>query len=602
MNVIEPRSNDFSDRKEYDNDTNSSTTVDSTEIQETVNPQEIFTNSTEEMAIHPEDAISEKALSRKSTKLEDKLSNVHDNMLPIKELIICFLTLSCSLFVSFCDQSSVTIALPLIARDLNAADSINWAGTASLLANTVCQVLYGRISDIYGRKNILLVSILILFAANLLCGFASSGPEFYFFRALAGIGAGGIQSLTMVITSDSVSLKERGKYQGILGTSVGLGNVVGPLVMGALIEHSTWRTFYRIFPGIILFMFVIVFFFVKSKPQKELNSVLSNKQKLLKIDYVGILLSCAGLVLILVPMSGGGITFAWNSTIVIVMFCIGGLCLVVFVVYELKVPELPMIPISAMKSITLTILLLSNFLFGAGYYGFFFMMPYYFQIVKGYSAMKTAILYIPMLLTQSFMSTLAGTTMSFTGHYIYIIGFGYIVWVCGLGSTLKWDLNTQQGLIVGSLVMVGTGAGFIFQPSIVAIQANCKKAQRAVIIGFRNVLRSFGGAFGIAVASLIVSNSFEKQIKAQLEANILPVSFLQYTKLHVFTHPDMTGFTVEQVIIVRQMYMTSIMNAFYFFLALLVAALFTCFVVKDDGLHCIDEAKPTKSSEKSESV
>lgn len=601
MSLSHPTSNSVCDKSDLDGDTLSATTLNSIESH-LHQPQHVFEEPNDVEVTHPADVASEKALSRKSTKLEDKLSKVHDNILPIRELIICFLSLSCSLFVSFCDQSSVTIALPIIAQDLNAADSINWAGTASLLANTVCQVLYGRLSDIYGRKSILLVSILILFAANLLCGFASSGPEFYVFRALAGIGAGGIQSLTMVITSDSVSLKERGKYQGILGTSVGLGNVVGPLVMGALLKHSTWRTFYRIFPGIILFMFLIDFFFVKGNPKKELNSVLSNKQKLLKIDYVGIFLACAGLVLILVPLNGGGTTFAWNSTIVIVMFCVGGACLVVFVIYELKVPELPMIPLSAMKSVTLSILLGSNFLFGAGYYGFFFIVPYYFQIVKSYSAMQTAVLYIPMLLTQSFMSTLAGTTMSFTGHYIYIIAFGYIVWVCGLGTTLKWDLDTLKGLIVGSQILIGTGAGFIFQPSIVAIQANCKKSQRAVIIGFRNVVRSFGGAFGIAVASLIVSNSLEKQIKAQLKANTLPAEFLQYTKVHVFTHPNLSGFTADQVTVVHQMYMTSLKNAFYFFIALLALALLTCLVVKDDGLHCIDEAKPTKSTEKSPEV
>lgn len=536
----------------------------------------------------------ERALSRKSTKLEDKLAQVHDNILPMKQLIVCFLSLSCSLFVSFCDQSSAAIALPLIAKDLNAADSINWAGTASLLANTVCQVLYGRLSDIYGRKNILLVSIVILLVANLLCGFAKSGPEFYVFRALAGIGAGGIQSLTMVIASDSVTLRERGKYQGILGTSVGMGNIVGPLVMGALTEKSTWRDFYRIFPGIIALTFVIVCIFVKGNQSKQLNSVLTPRQKLMKIDYGGMFLSCAGLVLLLVPLSGGGSTFRWDSTLVIVMFVVGGLCIVAFAIYELKVPELPMIPLTAMKSATLSILLVSNFLFGAGYFGFFYVIPYYFQIVRGYSPMRSAVLLIPMLTVQSFMSTVAGTLMSITGHYIYIIAFGYSIWLTGLCVTLKWGTDSSIGLITGTLIMIGTGAGFIFQPSIVAIQANCKKSQRAVIIGFRNVLRSFGGAFGIAVSSLVISNTLNNSINKEMSTGFLPQSFLLNMKSHVFSHPDYSGFSPQQILHVKQMYMDSIKDSSYFLIPLLALSLLTCVVIRDNGLHCIDEPKEEK--------
>lgn len=539
----------------------------------------------------PSYLASEKSLSRKSTKLEDKLAKAHDNILLKRDLIICFSALSGSLFVSFCDQSSVTIALPIIAKDLNAANSINWAGTASLLANTVCQVLYGRLSDIYGRKSVLLISIIILFVANLLCGFAESGPEFYVFRALAGIGAGGVQSLTMVIASDSVTLKERGKFQGILGTSVGLGNVVGPLVMGSLVERSTWRNFYRIFPGIIALMFVIVIIFVKDKPKTEAKSILSNKQKLMKIDYGGLFLSCAGLTLVLVPLSGGGSTFPWDSTLVIVMFVVGGVCLVMFTIYELRVPELPMIPLKAMKNATLSILLVSNFLFGAAYYGFFFIMPYYFQIVRGDSAMRSAVLFIPLLMTQSVMSTIAGTLMSLMGQYIYIIAFGYVTWITGVGMTWKWGLDTSVAYITGTLCLIGTGAGFIFQPSIVAIQANCKKSQRAVIIGFRNVLRSFGGAFGITIASLIVTNSLNTEIKTEMAAQTFPDSFLESVKAHIFMIPNLEALSSTQVVTLHEIYMKSIRNSFYFLVPALVLCFMTCFVVKDNGLQCVDEVK-----------
>lgn len=173
--------------------------------------------------------------------LEDKLGDSHVNLLPKKKLIICLMGMSLSLFACFCDQTSVTVALPYIAKDLHATDSINWAGTSALVANCVSQVLFGRFADIFGRKTVLLFSLCLLMISNMLCGFAQTAVQFYIFRAFAGIGAGGTQSLTMVIVSDIVTLRQRGKFQGILGANVGLGNAVGPLIMGVYTEKQIGR-------------------------------------------------------------------------------------------------------------------------------------------------------------------------------------------------------------------------------------------------------------------------------------------------------------------------------------------------------------------------
>lgn len=534
-------------------------------------------------------SLEESSLLSSHHELEDKLGDAHVNLLPRKKLIICLMGMSISLFSCFCDQTSVTVALTQISKDLNAENSINWAGSSALLANTVCQVLFGRFADIFGRKAMLMGCLTILLLSNILCGFAQTGPQFYIFRAFAGIGSGGTQSLAMMVVSDVVTLKQRGKFQGILGAHVGLGNAVGPIIMAAFAQHSTWRNFYRVFPPVIASVIVTVYFVVDNSTKKQLNSVLTTRDKLKKIDYFGVFFATAGLILILIPINGGGSTYAWNSTLVIVMFAVGGVCTLVFLVVEWKVPELPMIPLYIFKNATLSILMFTTFLFGAAYFSFTYIIQYYLQLVKGVSTMRAACILCSLVLTQSAMSTLGGNIISWTGHFLPVMISGYLMWLTGCGMTLAWRVDTSIGFIVGTLFMMGVGVGFIFQPTMVAAQANSKKAQRAVVISTRNVLRSFGGALGIAVASLIVTNSLLKEIKVQLKEDNLPKAFLYSLTNSIYAKADTSSLTEAQVAVVAQMYMTAIKNYFYLSVPLLAICLFSCAFTNDHGLRCLDE-------------
>lgn len=529
--------------------------------------------------------------------LERKLGDAHVNLLPRRKLIICMLGMSVSLFTCFCDQTSVTVALPKIGKDLNAENSINWAGTSSLLANCVCQVLFGRFADIFGRKNMLIACLGLLCIANMLCGFAQTGPQFYVFRAFAGIGAGGAQSLSMVIVSDIVTLKQRGKFQGILGANVGMGNAIGPIIMAAYAQKTTWRDFYRTLPPVIAVVMVVVYFFVDNSKKHKLTSVLTTREKLRKIDYYGVFFSTAGLTLLLIPISGGGSTYAWDSTIVIVMFCVGGVCTLIFLLVEWKIPELPMIPLYIFKNISLSILLGTTFLYGMVYFGFLFIISYYYQLVKGYSEMRSAVLLLPLVLIQAFMSTLAGNAISLMGHFLPIMYSGYLFWLTGCGMTIAWKEDTSVAMIAGTLLIMGTGVGFIFQPTMVAAQANSMMAQRAVVISTRNVLRSFGGALGVAIASLIITNSLLKEINQQLEKNLVPKQFLYQLKQSIYSRADTSLLTADQAKVVRSMYMKSIRHVFYFSIPLIAVCLLSTFFVKDNGLRSLDQKDQKKPVE-----
>jgi MFS family permease len=261
------------------------------------------------------------------------------NILPIGQLLIVFAGLAGSLLICFIDQNGLGVALPAISKDLHAQDTISWAATAPLIANTVCTVLYGRMSDIFGRKSVYLTVLALLCVADLLCGLAQDAPMLYIFRAIAGIATGGITNMTMIIVSDVVTLQERGKYQGILGSCVGLGNVIGPFLAAGFIQRATWRALFYLLCPLAAISCVITWFLLPSTMRPE-----STRSQLKKIDYWGILTSTIAIVFILIPVSGGGLYFSWDSPLVISMLVIGGCSLVAFLFVQWKVAALPMMP------------------------------------------------------------------------------------------------------------------------------------------------------------------------------------------------------------------------------------------------------------------
>ncbi|KAK6198575.1 MFS efflux transporter [Scheffersomyces amazonensis] len=540
--------------------------------------------------------VSERVIPEKDS-LADKLGDTHYNVLPTRKIIIILLTLSFGQLVSFMDQTSITVALPYIAKDLNAQETINWAGSASLLANCVCQVLFGRMSDIFGRKNVLMSCLLILVIGDIACGLSQTGVQFYIFRAFAGIGNGGVSSLGMVILSDIVTLEQRGRFQGILGASVGIANAIGPFIMSAFITHSSWRSFYYFLAPFGVVVIIAVFFLIES-PHKQLNEVLSKTEKFKKIDYLGILTATAALTFILVPLSGGGSAYAWNSPIVIVLFVLGGCFLIIFLLIEWKIPELPMVPLHIFKNPTLCILMICNILFGGAYYSFMYYLPYFCQIVKDFDVTQTSILYLPLVLSQATMSAVAGQLITYSGHYGYIVGTGYFLWCLSCILLVFWNEKIKTVYCVLILLVMGTGVGFSFQPSMVAVQANCKRAERAVVISVRNVSRSFGGAIAITMGSSIISNSLLNQIEEIRKSGELPQSFLDHLSKHIYEKTNTSGLSSEEVLMVKRMYVSALRKYYY----VLIAFMSLCFVgslfVKDRGLQCLDEEPTNKSQAK----
>lgn len=250
------------------------------------------------MTQHERVAIAEKAL--------------HDqvNILPRRQLVLALITLSTSLLIVFIDQNGISVTLPTIAKDLDAEATISWAGTSSLLANTTFQMLYGRVSDIFGRKTVYLAAIAMLSAADLLCGLSQNAAMFYVFRGLAGVGGGGIMNLAMIIVSDIVTLEQRGKYQGIIGATIGLGNVIGPFLAAGLVHNTTWRAFFWLLSPLGALSGVVAYFYLPTKPPTA-----GFKESVKKVDWVGSFLSSTAVIFLLIPISGGASIFVMKDNI-----------------------------------------------------------------------------------------------------------------------------------------------------------------------------------------------------------------------------------------------------------------------------------------------
>lgn len=420
----------------------------------------------------------------RKTRTMSKESTIQDqtDLLPKRQLLVVFTGLALALLTTYIDQNSIGVVLPTIGHDLNSSRTIIWAGTSSLIANTAFQPLYGRLSDIIGRKWMLVGCLCILALGDLLCGFAQTGPQFYAFRGISGMANGGIMALVMMIVSDVVTLEQRGKYQGVLGSCVGLGNTIGPFMAAGFTRASTWRaTFYFIAPFAVAIAVLLAALLPRSKISPE-----PMRRTLGKVDWAGIVLSCAGTIFLLVPVSGIRTDFSPSGPAFIAMVTVGSFLLSLFLMNEWRLARMPMLPRKSYTADTglsqlqqlihsfvarlfenkaLAAMLTQNFLIGTVFYSLLYYLPIYYQTVKRMSVLGSAALILPLVIAQSIASILSGQYISRMGRYGEVIWAGYACWTLGAGLHLLFGKHTSNVAIVFILIIEGCGVGFVFQPS-----------------------------------------------------------------------------------------------------------------------------------------
>ncbi|KAF5655145.1 cytochrome P450 monooxygenase oxidoreductase [Fusarium sp. NRRL 25303] len=482
------------------------------------------------------DADDKMVLTKDEKALHDQV-----NLLPRRQLATALATLSAALLLVVIDQNGISVIIPTIAKDLDAGATISWAGTSSLVANTCFQMLYGRLSDVFGRKVIFVSAALLLCVADLLCSLSQNAIMFYVSRAIAGIGGGGVQNLVNIIISDIVTLEQRGKIQGVVGGTVGLGNVIGPFIAAGIMQKSSWRAFFWLLTPLSFITAVLSYLFLPSKP-----ATIGFREGISKIDWVGSLVSGAGIVLLLIPISG-----------------VGGALFIAFIGWEWKMAKLPMMPIDIYKNSSLAIMLAQNCLLGAVYQSYLYYVPLYLQNPHQYSAIKSAAVYTPLVATQMIASVGSGQYISRRLRYGEVLIFGFAVWTLSIA------------VIAVILGVVGMGVGCIFQPTLIALQAHSPKSRRAVIISNRNFYRCIGGACGLAVSAAV--------LQAQLRAT-LPTEYKDLAS-STYVLPE----SMRQVPAVLDAYMSASHSVFILQVPLIGLCLLGTAFIRDRGLEPVKD-------------
>lgn len=411
------------------------------------------------------------------------------------------------------DQTTLAASLSIVGNALNASNQTSWISGAYFVTSTCFQLLYGRLSDIWSRKYVLFAGLAIFFFGSLAASLAQTATQLIIFRAFTGIGGGGLMTVAQMIVSDVVPLRERGKYQGILGAVVAIANGIGPVIGGALasasIEKESWRWIFRLNLPLTVLTTLCVFFFM---PLRKVTG--SWKVKLAAVDFVGAALALSGTAVLLLGLNWGGGEYAWDSAHVIATLVVGVAVCVAFVLWQWKGAAFPLVPMHIFRSRIVNGACLTMFINGWNFLVQVYYIPTFYQLVFGYSTVKAGAMLLPITLLQTASSTASGLVVHWIGRYRECILFGWTIWAVGLGLFSTLDQSSGLGKQIGYGILTGVGVGNTLQPALIAIQAGVDRRDMAVVTSFRNFVRNLGGTLGLAVAGTIINNILSSSISS----------------------------------------------------------------------------------------
>jgi EmrB/QacA subfamily drug resistance transporter len=423
------------------------------------------------------------------------------------------------------DQTIVSTALKSIVEDFNGLEHYTWVVTAYLLTSTAVTPLYGKISDIYGRRPVYLFAIGTFLLGSLLAGAAASMTQLILFRAIQGIGAGGLFALSFIIIGDIVSPRERGKYQGLFGAVWGVSSVAGPLLggffadQGEILGITGWRwIFYINIPFGILALLVT-------------SSVLHIPRANVKhaIDYLGALFMVIGVAAILLAISVTGPVDGWLHPYTLSYFAIAILFTALFIWWESKVEE-PLLPLRLFKNHTFSLTSAIGFIIGAGMFGAIVLLPLYMQVNLQYTPSEAGIRLIPMMLGIVAMAVTSGRLISKTGKYkrFPVAGMVVLIIAMGLFTTINKEMPYWQLAIYAMLM--GMGVGLSMQTIVIALQNDVEYRDMGVATSSNTFFRSLGASFGTAIFGTVLTNRFVSEIETNLPAGSAPDAILGVTE------------------------------------------------------------------------
>ena len=418
-----------------------------------------------------------------------------------------FGALMLGMFLAALDQTIVSTALPTIVGDLGGLNHFSWVVTSYLLASTVSTPLYGKLGDMMGRKPVFLAAILIFLAGSVLAGLSQTMAQLIGFRALQGIGAGGLMVGAQAIIADIVPPRERGRYMGLIGSVFAVASIAGPLLGGFFVDNLSWRwVFYVNLPVGALAVVVVV-------TRLHLHTPTIRH----RIDYLGAGLLAGGVSALILLTTWGGNQYAWGSATIVGLGVVGVGLLVLFVWRETRAEE-PILPLSLFRSSVFTIANSMGFTIGMTLFGAIVFIPLYLQLVYGASATGSGLRLLPLMAGLLTAAILSGRWISRVGRYKAFPIAGTATLVVGMFLLSRLGVGTAPWLASVYMLVVGIGIGLVMQVLVLVVQNDVRPKDIGVATSTATFFRSVGGAFGVAIFGAIFASRLADQLRVLPQA------------------------------------------------------------------------------------
>ncbi len=422
-----------------------------------------------------------------------------------------------AMLLSSLDQTIVATAMPTIVQELHGIEHLSWVFTAYMLGSTVTVPIYGKLSDIFSRRNLYLIAIIIFLISSVLCGLALNMTELILFRGLQGIGGGAMMVNSFAVIGDVFPPAERGKYQGMIGAVFGLSSVAGPLLGGWITDHTTWRWVFYVNIPVGVFALLVL-----SSALPKIKALHQDRT----IDWLGAFFIVTTLIPLLLSLVWAGSLYAWSSWQIIGLLVFAAVSIIVFVQVEKKARN-PIIALTLFQNKTFVVAALSMFLTAMAMFGGIIYIPLFSQGVIGGSATHAGLVLTPMMFSLVVASTISGQIISRTGKYKILAIVGTVIITGALFYFATLNVGTSNTSLIMRMIFLGLGLGSTMPIFTIAVQSAFAQSRIGEVTAASQLFRSVGGTVGTAILGGILNSSLNKQVP-QLEQEPFAAEIRQF--------------------------------------------------------------------------